>query len=58
MPIRTAITRQCSRLLTIAADFVAGRKLNDSGALFAEVDEHGHAINSEFRPCDIEIALF
>jgi hypothetical protein len=26
MPIKTAITRQCSRLLTVAADFVVRRE--------------------------------
>jgi hypothetical protein len=34
------------------------KELKDCGALFADVDEHGDAINSEFRPCDIEMALF
>lgn len=34
------------------------RGLNDCGALFLDVDEHGHVINSGFRPCDIEMALF
>jgi hypothetical protein len=34
------------------------RQLNDCGVLFQDVDEHGNPINSKFRPCDIEMALF
>jgi hypothetical protein len=34
------------------------RELNDCGAIFTDIDEHGHAMNAEFRPCDIEMALF
>jgi hypothetical protein len=33
-------------------------ELKDCGSLFTDIDEHGHAIDSEFRPCDIEMALF
>ena len=33
-------------------------ELNDRGILFQDVDEDGHLINSSFRPCDIEMALF
>ncbi|MDO8281013.1 MAG: hypothetical protein Q7U10_00055 [Thermodesulfovibrionia bacterium] len=33
-------------------------KLNDYGILFQDIDEHGNTINSKFRPCDIEMALF
>ena len=33
-------------------------QLNDCGILFQNVDEHGDTIDSKFRPCDIEMALF
>jgi hypothetical protein len=33
-------------------------ELRDSGILFQDVDEDGRLINSSFRPCDIEMALF
>jgi len=34
------------------------RQLNSCGVLFEDVDENGNLINSTFRPCDIEMALF
>jgi len=34
------------------------RQLNDCGVLFQDVDEHSNTINSKFRPCDIEMAIF
>jgi hypothetical protein len=33
-------------------------QLNDCGVLFQDVDENGNPVNSKFRPCDIEMALF
>ncbi|MEW6520018.1 MAG: hypothetical protein AB1461_11445 [Thermodesulfobacteriota bacterium] len=33
-------------------------ELRERGVLFQDVDEDGHLINSPFRPCDIEMALF
>ena len=33
-------------------------ELSDRGILFQDVDEDGRSINSSFRPCDIEMALF
>ena len=33
-------------------------ELRDRGILFQDVDEDGRLINSSFRPCDIEMALF
>ena len=34
------------------------RALNELGVLFQDMDEDGRLINSPFRPCDIEMALF
>jgi len=34
------------------------RQLNNRGVLFQDIDEHGNSVNSRFRPCDIEMALF
>lgn len=34
------------------------RQLNHRGVLFQDADEHGNLMNSRFRPCDIEMALF
>jgi hypothetical protein len=34
------------------------RQLNNSGMLFQDVDEQGNPLDSQFRPCDIEMALF
>ena len=34
------------------------RQLNNSGMLFQDVDEQGNPADSQFRPCDIEMALF
>ncbi len=33
-------------------------QLNSRGVLFQDVDENGSLIDSSFRPCDIEMALF
>lgn len=33
-------------------------QLNSCGIRFGDIDEQGNPINSEFRPCDIEMALF
>lgn len=33
-------------------------QLNISGVQFKDIDENGDLINSSFRPCDIEMALF
>lgn len=34
------------------------RQLNSCGTRFQDIDEQGNSINSKFRPCDIEMALF
>jgi hypothetical protein len=33
-------------------------QLNSHGALFQDIDQDGSSIDSFFRPCDIEMALF
>ena len=33
-------------------------QLRTIGALFQDIDEYGNSINSYFRPCDVEMALF
>jgi hypothetical protein len=34
------------------------RQLNNSGVLFKDVDENGNPAEYQFRPCDVEMALF
>jgi hypothetical protein len=34
------------------------RQLNSCGTRFRDIDEQANPINSEFRPCDIEMAMF
>jgi len=34
------------------------RQLNNSGVLFEDIDEHGNPVEYQFRPCDVEMALF
>ncbi|MCX5844708.1 MAG: hypothetical protein NT022_13370 [Deltaproteobacteria bacterium] len=34
------------------------RQLNRCGILFQDIDENGSFVNSTYRPCDIEMALF
>jgi len=34
------------------------RQLNNYDTLFQDIDEQGNPVNSKFRPCDIEMALF